>query len=330
MSASTRSETKPAPPPPDVINPVGDGALSVNAGGETLDISGFKSVDVMEWPDSFYVSVIASRRSGKSFMVNYLLQQFQKSRRSFTHVFLVSPTDSGFDGIPKKYRFPSMDAVDYVVEQQKKIKAHNMKMKDKEDKVTSRVCIVVDDCACLSGADSLRSSKTLEHASMNGRHYGNDGVPGNGISFFLISQSLTRISRAIRLNQDCFLFNAIASAREAEMILDECFFINTRRDAKRTARDLYETLTTSKDFRFVCVENYIQNKKVHTDFIRTVDAVEEKDFQFFGNQSDDESDGEEEDQVFRGGGIPTPGKSGKEMSGGRTFISSGKPKFNPF
>ena len=326
MSASTRSEPKTAPPEP--IAPVD--ALTVNAGGDTLDVSGFKAVDILDWPDSFYVSVIASRRSGKSFLVNYILQEFQKSTRAFTHIFLISPTDSGFEGIPKKYRFPDMSAVDYIVEQQKKIKAHNMKMKDKEDKVTSRVCVVCDDCACMSGADSLRSSKTLEHAALNGRHYGNDGVPGNGISFFLLSQSLTRISRAIRLNQDAFVFNAIASAKEAEMILDECFFINTRRDAKRTARDLYETLTTSKDFRFIAVENYIQNKKVHTDFIRTIDAVEQKHFQFFGTQSDDESEGEEEEeQVFRGGSIPTPGKSGKELSGGRTFIS-GKAKFNPF
>ena len=77
----------------------------------------------MDLPDSFYISVIGSRRSGKSFLVNWMLQQFQQSKRAFTHVFLISPTDSGFEGIPKKFRFKTIETVHHIIATQRKIKA---------------------------------------------------------------------------------------------------------------------------------------------------------------------------------------------------------------
>ena len=290
---------------------------------EPPDLSRFVPVDLMSWPDSFYISVIASRRSGKSFLVNWALQQFQQSPRRFSAIFLISPTDSGFKGIPKKYRYKDISQAQAIVNQQREILAHNKKVKYVRDRVVSRVCVVIDDCACMSGSESLRSSKILEEMAMNGRHVGHpiDPEPGNGISWFILSQSLTRISRAVRLNQDCFIFNNISSSKEAEMVLDECFFLNTRRDAKREARDKYEGLVTSKDFRFICVENFVQNKREHEDFIKLVDATEEKDFQLFGNPSDDEDSDEECDNQFRT-------KGPKTISGGRLFYSGGT-KFAP-
>ena len=281
----------------------------------------------MDLPDSFYISVIGSRRSGKSFLVNWMLQQFQQSKRAFTHIFLISPTDSGFEGIPKKFRFKTIETAHNIIATQRKIKAHNKKMNLARDRVRSRICVVIDDCACMSGADSLRNSKILEQMALNGRHEGHpiDPEPGNGISWFILSQSLTRISRAIRLNQDCFIFNNIASAKEAEMILDECFFINTRRDMKRDARDLYETLVASKDFRFLCVCNYVQNKREHHDFIRVVDAEEEKDFQLFGTKSDDEDSDDEDDEKFS---REKPGS--RTISGGRLFYSGGAFRYQQY
>ena len=129
---------------------------------EAPDISGFKPIDVMDLPDSFYISVIGSRRSGKSFLVNWMLQQFQASKRHFTHIFLISPTDSGFKGIPKRYRFKTIDTAYNIINTQRKMKAHNKKVHYARDRVKSRICVVIDDCACMSGAESLRSSKILE------------------------------------------------------------------------------------------------------------------------------------------------------------------------
>ena len=289
---------------------------------EPPDISNFQPVDIMSWPDSFFISVIASRRSGKSFLVNWALQQFQQSKRRFSTIFLISPTDSGFEGIPKKYRFKDLSQVQAIVNQQREVMRHNKKVKYARDRVISRVCVVIDDCAC-SAVENLRQSQVLEEMAMNGRHIGHplDTEPGNGVSFFVLSQSLTRISRAVRLNLDCFIFNNLSSCKEAEMILDECFFLNTRRDAKREARDKYEALVTSKDYRFICVENFVQNTRQHEDYIKLIDATEEKDFQLFGTLSDNEDSDEECDKQFRTSGPKT-------ISGGRLFYSGGT-KFAP-
>jgi hypothetical protein len=312
--------SKQTPTRPDVAPTT---AITAHEGGEEVDVSHYKSIDITQLPDSFFISIIGSRRSGKSFLCNYLLQQFQKSKRAFTHIFLISPTDSGFEGVPRKFRFDDFDNIHHIVRLQRTIKAHNKKQKEKKDMVTSRVCVILDDCAVMSGSESLRSSKILEEMALNGRHLGNDGVDGNGVSFFVLSQSLTRINRAIRLNQDVFIFNNIASARERELIMDECFFINTRRDAKRRARDLYESLAKSKDYRFIAVCNYIQNKKSHEDFIRVVDATEEKAYQLFGNPSDDEDSEAEDDGVFSG-------NKPRTLPGGRQFISGGRTKPKPY
>ncbi len=316
--------------------------ISENYNDEQVDVSGYDGVDITDLPDSFFISVIGSRRSGKSFLVNWMLQKFQRSKRAFTHIFLISPTDSGFEGIPKKYRFKDIDKVNYIVKMQRQIKKHNKRQHKQKDMLKSRVCVVIDDCACKTGAESLHSSSLLEEMALNGRHLGNDGMDGNGVSFFILSQSLTRISRAIRLNQDCFIFNNIASAKERELIMDECFFINTRRDAKRDARNLYETLASSKDFRFICVCNYVQNKRQHRDFIRTIDAKELKTFQFFGSVSDNESSDSEDEEYSekppKNTEAPNPAPPNKimvmhshgGMSGGRTFTSGGKVRYRTY
>ena len=319
-------------------------------GGDEIDISGFQPFDFTEEtiPDSAFCICIGSRRSGKSFTTNWILQRMQKSERAFTHIFLFSPTDSGFEGIPKKFRFKDISSLEHIMNQQKRIKKHNQKMKKKEDMVASRVCIIMDDCACMSGNESLRNSKALEWCALNGRHMGNDGMDGNGVSIFVLSQSLTRISRAIRLNCDLFIFNALSSSVEAEMVLAECFFVcNTRRDAKRSARDVYETLVKSKDYRFIAVLNHISNKRTLTDYIQTVDAEKIKDFQFFGTMSDDEGSDDEEMVMPDANEAPESTLSKKitvnridanvsttkGASGGRQFFSSGngkKTKYIPY
>ena len=77
-----------------------------------VNLKDYKAFDpVRDLPDSFIVGIIASRRSGKSFLINNVLQQFQKSKRKFTHIFLISSTGAGFEGIPDPYRFYSMDSL---------------------------------------------------------------------------------------------------------------------------------------------------------------------------------------------------------------------------
>jgi hypothetical protein len=284
---------------------------------ERVDVSHFSPVDILDYPVSFYIQVIACRRSGKSFTVNWMLQQYQKSDKAFDAIFLFSPTDAGFEGIPKKFRYKTLDPIESIMNQQREIKKHNLKAKKAEDRIKSRVLLVIDDCA---SGDAMKSCKQLEELALNGRHLGNDGVDGNGLSVFVLSQSVTKCSRATRLNCDVWLTNSIASARERDLLMDECLFLSTERGAKRYARNLFESLATSKDFRFLSIELFRQNKKAHEDYIKLVDATEEKEYQLFGTPSDDESS---DDEYEPSNLVP------RTMSGGRTFCNS-RPQYLPY
>jgi hypothetical protein len=249
-----------------------------------IQLDEFKAFDpVRDLPDSFIIGCIASRRSGKSFLINHILQQFQKSKRKFTHVFLISSTGAGFEGIPPTYRFDDMNALDYIVEQQVKIKEYNENQSKKSNMYKSRICVIVDDMAA---GNALKNNTTIEQLAIRGRHYGNDGCEGNGINVFILSQSLTKISRATRLNLDVFMLNNISSLRERDMILDESFYVNTSRQAKARGRATFEALVTSKDFRFIVVNNFIQNKRKLEDYIMYYDAKLVKPFKFFGERMD--------------------------------------------
>ena len=45
-------------------------------------------------------------------------------------------------------------------------------------------------------------------------------------------------------------------------------------------------LSTSKDFRFIAIGMYIQNKRKLEDYIMYADAKGSKDFKFFGTAKD--------------------------------------------
>ena len=250
-----------------------------------VNLKDYKAFDpVRDLPDSFIVGIIASRRSGKRFLINNVLQQFQKSKRKFTHIFLISSTGAGFEGIPDPYRFDSMDALDYIIDNQVKIKKFNEEQKKKESMYPSRIAVVIDDMAANNGL----KNHSIESMAVKGRHYGEDdfGLKGNGINIFILSQSLTKISRTTRLNLDAFMLNNIASLKERDMVLDESFYIDTSRKAKREGRDVFESLVKSKDFRFIVINNYIQNKRRLEDYIMYFDAKQLKPFKFFGDRKD--------------------------------------------
>ncbi len=251
-----------------------------------INLKDFKAFNPVEMlPDSFIVGIIASRRSGKTFMINNILQKFQKSNRKFTHIFLISKTGSGFEGIPDGYRFNDMSALDYIISNQEKIKQFNEGQKKKENMYKSRIAVVIDDFAAGNGL----KNNSIEDLAVRGRHYGESsqfGLEGNGINIFVLSQSLTKISRTTRLNLDSFFMNNISSLKERDMILDESFYIDTSRKAKREGRNTFEALVKSKDFRFIVVNNYVQNKRKLEDYIMFYDAKEIKPFKLFGDRKD--------------------------------------------
>lgn len=250
---------------------------------EEVNIEEFQSIDYKSFPNSFFLICVASRRSGKSTSCNYLLQQFQKDKkRRFDTIILISLTDSGFGGIPKGYRYDSLTALEQIMGKQKSIKEHNDEVMKKGDRIGSKICVILDDMASGTDQDSLRNSKTLEVLAMNGRHVVRGHEDIMSLSIMVLSQSLTKLSRPIRLNSDIIMFNALPSLTEQQLVLSECFFLlDSSRKGVSHARSLYHKLVSSKDYRFIIVENYKSNKRTHTDYIKFIDSKIIKDFEFF-------------------------------------------------
>lgn len=252
-----------------------------------IDEKDFENFTYKDLPISFFASIISARRGGKSFLVNSIIQDFQKDKElKFTHIFLISPTDFGFEGIPPTYRFTNINAIDYITQNQTRIQKYNKELKDPNKRMKSRVLIVLDDMATDNSKSGL-GSQTIMNLALNGRHFGTkDPVKNNGISIFLISQALKRIPRSVRLNQDAFFVNNISSLIERNDILDESFYIDTTKAGRDRGKKVFETLATSKDFRFIAILLHHQNKRKLEDYIKKADAVERKPFKFFGGVKD--------------------------------------------
>lgn len=259
----------------------------------TENIDNFRAFDpIKDLPESFYINIVASRRSGKGVMTEWILNIFQKSKRKFDVIFLISPTgDKNFMGIPPTYKYEDLDILDHIMESQREIKDFNATIDRDYNKtaIKSRVCVVIDDMA-FSG--NLHSSKVMNELAMNGRHISNPiNREGNCLSVIVLSQQLNKISPAQRRNNDFLFFNSVSSSLEAEMIMCECFFVcDTSRKGKSRAREIYHTLANSKDYRFIGVGNCIQNKRKLEDYIFVVDADIRKPFKYFGGRAEWETD----------------------------------------
>jgi len=144
---------------------------------------------------------------------------------------------------------------------------YNKIVERKSDKIKLSTAIIIDDFAV-----ELKSKgfNILETLAVLGRHYSYDPL---NLHFFILSQSLTKVPRVVRLNVDLMFFNAIASMKELEMILEENFYVvSSSRDGKKEGRELYEQLVKAKDFQFIGILNYKQNCRTHSDYIRVYTA----------------------------------------------------------
>lgn len=253
-----------------------------------VDTSDFKHFDYKDLPrDGFMVSIVSARRGGKSFLIDYLIKQFQQDKTlRFTHIFLISPTGYGFKGIPPAYRFAETSALSYILGNQEKIRDYNQTAPPAR-RVKSRILIVVDDCACEEDKTAGLKNEQISRLALNGRHYSTkDPQEGNGVSVVLISQALKKIPKSVRLNQDVMFANNIASLIERNDLLDENFFIDTTNEGKRYGRRVFQELSTSTDFVFIAIENHVQNKRRLQDYIRTYRAKPLKDFRYFGSRQE--------------------------------------------
>ncbi len=225
-----------------------------------------KPFAIEDIPTSSMNLFLGKRRSGKSVLCEYMIKQMIDANL-LDMVFLFSPTNAGFNIIKdKECRFENIEKLHDLLENYKMINNYN-KIVGKRDKIKIRTAIIIDDMAVELKSKSMN---ILEDLAVRGRHYSYDPL---SLHFFVLCQSLTKVPRVVRLNCDMIFFNAIASMRELEMILDEnMYVVSTSREGKREGRTLYEDLVKEKDFQFICILNYKQNVKTYGNYIRTYTA----------------------------------------------------------
>ena len=223
--------------------------------------------DVSNMPSSSFNIFLGKRRSGKSVLCEFLIKQMIDADL-LDLVFLFSPTSAGFETVIKdtNFRFSSIEPLLDIIENYKLMNEYN-KLVNKNKKIKLRTAIIIDDFAVeMKG----KNFKILEDLAVRGRHYSYEPL---ALHFFILSQSLTKVPRVVRLNCDILFFNAIASMKELELILDENFFvIGSSRDGKREGRTLYESLVQSEDFNFIGILNFKQNCTKYSDYITVYKA----------------------------------------------------------
>lgn len=232
-------------------------------------------INIEDLPDSFTMVGIASRRSGKTTIVESLLEEFKKSKkRGFTSIFLLSATNSGFENqIPVPYRYSNLDNLGYILKKQAQVKQNNIDETRKDQRIKSRVLIIIDDLIGeTTGQNSLKYNDSIRKLFVNGRHLGNDGVEGNGVNVIILSQQFSAIPKVCRLNCDVIMTNRITSRMERKDVLDSFFTLENNREAIKLASDTYESIVLSKAFRFVVIETFRPNRRTLSDYIKHYDA----------------------------------------------------------
>ena len=220
-------------------------------------------------PSSSFNIVLGKRRSGKSFLVEDMIQKMVKEKM-LDAVFLFSGTDAGFDIVEPDFRFigDDMAPLNQLVENMKWLNEYN-KVAPKKSKIRIRVAVILDDHTLSLKSKDFNILSTL---AVNGRHCAYEPM---ALYVFTLCQSLTKIPRVVRLNSDLIIFNSIASLREKECIMDEnLYLIESSLEGKRRARKLYDDVMVKEPFIFMVVLNCKQNVVKYSDYIRTyvVDA----------------------------------------------------------
>jgi hypothetical protein len=282
------------PVKPSIAKPVTGGLTGNPVADPFGNVHGFQQYDPNDTPESSTNLVVASRRSGKSVLVNWILQVLQK-KKFYTHIFLISASGASFKGIPKRFRGTSLNGLNWIVSKAREIGKYNKKQKRQSDMHHSRVAVVIDDMGHLG---DLHKSEILKEIAMIGRHIGyptGDKLKTNSFSLYLLTQSLTSVSPAFRRNCDQIFINNIASSNELNTCLEESGFYNfCQLERRRDARQMFQELIREQPYRFICIQNWKQPKTDVRDFFKLADADAEfqKDKQLFGTRSDDESDEE--------------------------------------
>ena len=175
-----------------------------------------KDYNLEDLPTSSFNIILGKRRSGKTFLMEFIIDELRKQGK-VDMAFLFSPTDSGFKKIQAPFRFNNIDALENIIENYRLMNEYN-KIVGKQKQIKLRTIIILDDLAV-----DLKKMSILDKLAVNGRHYAYEPL---SLSIFILSQSLTKISRTTRLNTDTIIHNLISSNKELQYILDENYSLD--------------------------------------------------------------------------------------------------------
>jgi len=231
-----------------------------------MNLNDINNFNVSETPNSSFNIFLGKRRSGKSVLAEYFYEQLVKEKK-IDIGFLFSETMAGFDSIEPDNKFNDIKTLMNIIENFKKMNQYN-KCVTSRDQIKLNVLVILDDLAIKL---KTKEFNILEELAVNGRHIAYKPL---SLHFCILSQSLTKIPRVVRLNADMIFLNMIASAKERELLMDEnLYLIATDMNGKREARKLYENLVMEKDYQFIVIENYKQNIRTYADYIKKFRAV---------------------------------------------------------
>ena len=204
-------------------------SIRENEKNEIEKIEEFEKFDVLTTPTSSFSIMLGKRRSGKSVLAEYFINELIDNKQ-IDICYLLSGTMAGFDSIDAKNKFDKIENLINLLENMKKINKLN-KVVNKKEKVKLKIMVVIDDMAI-----HLKSKEfnILEEIAVNGRHYAYEPLSLHFIILCVIDDSIR---------------------------------------GKRQARDIYSKIVLTEDFQFMVIENYKQNVKTYTDYIKTYKAI---------------------------------------------------------
>ena len=236
-------------------------------GEEAKVVDTIKDFDILaDHVNSSYNIFLGKRRSGKSYLCEYYINQLQKNDLCDI-VFVFSDTGAGFESVDKENKFNDITVLNNIVDNFRHMNKYNKVVSAKEQ-IKLKAVIVIDDMAV-----KLKSKEfnILEEMAVNGRH---SAYAPLSLSFCILSQSLTKISRVCRLNCGRMFLNSIASCCERDMVLDENFYIiKSDRQGKSEGRQLYHDLVAYSDYQFIVIENHKQNITEYSDYLKKIKAT---------------------------------------------------------
>ena len=213
---------------------------------------------------SHFTILCAKRRGGKSTLVgDFIDKQFENGDIDIAILF--TGTDADFPMIKKQFRYSAeeIDKLDDIVDNYTVMNEFN-KIADERDKFKLKTIVILDDLALQY--KSKEFAEKLSNLSVRGRHFSYSPL---SLSFFIITQKICCLPTVCRCNADYIIFNNISSMTELDTVMNENFFLlDSSRDGKKIARNLYNQLVCSEPYLFVVCENHRSNIREYKDYIK--------------------------------------------------------------